>query len=333
MHRKLAVVLIPAVVFIIMLSRQFSAAVVEPQTAQAGNTDSRSVWDGIYTAAQATQGKVQFEARCGSCHGADLSGGIGQALKGGVFANAWKGYPLNSLFSRIKSTMPSGAPASLSNDAYLEIVTYLLQANAFPPGTAELKVDTLENIRIEGKEGPQPIPNFALVRVVGCLTQGSGDAWMLSDASDPVKTREPEASKDEELKNSMARRSGGQQFRLMNIYPAPGPYKGQKVEVKGFLIKTPNEHINVNSLQMLAQTCGRSALGIDLPEGEAKVILERACTTCHDLGGLKLFQGYYTEERWRSLIQDMVKVGAQVNTDEISTISKYLEKYFGPEKR
>jgi mono/diheme cytochrome c family protein len=333
MQRKLAVVLIPAVVATIMLSRQFSAAVVETQTAQAGNTDSRSVWDGIYAANQATQGKAQYEAKCSSCHGADLSGGLGQALKGDVFVSAWKGYPLNSLFSRIKSTMPSGAPATLSNEAYLEIVTYLLQTNAFPAGTAELKTDALESIRIEGKEGPLPIPNFALVRVVGCLTEGSGDAWMLNDASEPVRTREPESSKDEELKNSIARRSGTQQFRLMNIYPSPGAYKGQKVEVKGYLIKAPNEHINVNALQPLASTCGRSDIGIELPEGEAKVILERACTTCHDLGSLKLFQGYYTEERWRSLILDMVKVGAQVNSDEISTISKYLEKYFGPEKR
>jgi mono/diheme cytochrome c family protein len=257
MHRKLAGVLIPAVVFVVMLSRQFSAAVVETQTAQAGNTNSRSVWDGVYTAAQATRGKAQYEANCGSCHGADLSGGAGQPLKGDIFMRVWIGYPLNSLFGRIKDTMPANAPASLSNNAYVEIVAHILQTNAFAPGASELRTDTLENIRIEGREGPQPIPNYALVRVVGCLTPGPQNAWTLSNASELVRTRSPEPSKDEELKDSQAKALGNQQFPLMSIYPGPDAYRGHKVEVKGFLIQGPNQHINVNALQTLASSCGR----------------------------------------------------------------------------
>jgi cytochrome c553 len=76
----------------------------------------------------------------------------------------------------------------------------------------------------------------------------------------------------------------------------------------------------------------RDAPAVELPEGEGKVILERACTSCHDLGGLKNFKGYYTEELWRELILDMVKVGAQLKEDEISTLAKYLAEHFGPEK-
>ena len=255
MQRKLAVFLIPAVAFIVVLTSEFSAEAVETQTAQA-RTNGGSVWDGVYTTAQATRGKAQYETSCGSCHGADLSGGIGQPLTGD-FMRGWNGYPLNSLFSRIKDTMPSGAPRSLSDDAYLEIVGYLLQMNTFPAGTSALRTDSLESIRIEGREGPQPVPNYALVRAVGCLTQGPQNAWMLSNASEVVRTRSPEPSKDEELKNSKAKALGTQQFRLMSIYPAPDPYKGHKVEVKGFLIKAPNEHINVNSLQTLSSSCGR----------------------------------------------------------------------------
>jgi mono/diheme cytochrome c family protein len=257
MHRKLTVFLVPLLILIATQIGECSAEAAETQAAQAANTGGRSVWDGVYTAAQAARGKAQYEASCGSCHGAELTGGVGQALKGDVFMRGWYGYPLNSLFSRIKDTMPSGAPASLSNDAYLEIVAYMLQVNALPAGGDTFRTDSLEGIRIEGREGPQPIPNYALVRVVGCLTAGPQNAWTLSNASAPVRTRSPEPSKDEELKNSQAKAPGNQQLRLMSIYPAPDPYRGHKVEVKGFLIQAPNAHINVNSLQTLASSCGR----------------------------------------------------------------------------
>jgi mono/diheme cytochrome c family protein len=72
---------------------------------------------------------------------------------------------------------------------------------------------------------------------------------------------------------------------------------------------------------------------VELPEGEGKAILLRACTSCHDLGGLKLFKGYYTEELWRELVVDMVRVGAQVKEDEVRILSKYLAQHFGPENK
>jgi mono/diheme cytochrome c family protein len=213
MHRKLAILLV-------------STALLLVNVAAAQTLDSsRSVWAGVYTVEQAARGKTQYETSCGRCHGADLSGGIGQQLKGDVFVRGWYGYPLNSLFSRIRSTMPSGAARSLPDDAYLDVVAYLLQINGFPSGGNAFRTDSLESIRIEGRDGPQPIPNYALIRVVGCLAQGPQNAWMLTNASEPVRTRDPEPSKDEELTNSMAKRLGTQQVRLMNIYPVPIPIK------------------------------------------------------------------------------------------------------------
>lgn len=76
----------------------------------------------------------------------------------------------------------------------------------------------------------------------------------------------------------------------------------------------------------------KDAQTVELPEGEGKAILLRACTICHDLGGLKLFKGYYTKELWRELVVDMVRVGAQVKEDEITILAKYLAEHFGPEK-
>jgi cytochrome c5 len=229
---------------------------VEIVAAQGTTPDSRSVWTGVYTTAQAARGKPLYESSCGSCHGADLSGGIGQPLKG-EFMRYWEGYSLNGLFSRTKYTMPSGAPASLSDNAYLDIVAYLLRMSNYPTGTNELRTDALENIRIEGREGPKPIPNYSLVRVVGCLVPGAQNTWTLNNASEPVLTREPEASKDEELRSSMNKALGNLQFPLRSIYPAPDPYRGHKVEVKGFWIQGGSQHINVNSLQTLTSACGR----------------------------------------------------------------------------
>ena len=82
-----------------------------------------------------------------------------------------------------------------------------------------------------------------------------------------------------------------------------------------------------------SQDKDKDAQAAELPEGEGKVILLRACTTCHDLGSLKLFKGYYTEELWRELVIDMVRVGAQVKENEISILAKYLAEHFGPEKK
>ena len=38
----------------------------------------------------------------------------------------------------IRTTMPQGAPASLSPQAYVDIVAYMLQVNDYPAGDVEL---------------------------------------------------------------------------------------------------------------------------------------------------------------------------------------------------
>jgi mono/diheme cytochrome c family protein len=257
MKTKLPAAMITTLILIAVGTTDVYARILEtpPMQARAVGT-TVSVWDGVYTGAQAARGKPQYEANCGRCHGADLSGGTGQPLKG-EFMRFWEGYPLNSLFSRIKYTMPSGAAGSLSDTVYVDIVAYVLEMSSFPAGREELKLDLLENVRIEGKEGPQPIPNYALVRVVGCLAPAASDTWTLTNATDPVRTRDPEASRDEERKNSLTKPSGPRQFPLRSIYPPPAPFRGHKVEVKGFWIQGSNQHINVNSLQTLSPSCAK----------------------------------------------------------------------------
>ena len=54
------------------------------------------------------------------------------------------------LVTAIRSTMPQNAPDSLGDQAYGDLVSYLLKANGAGAGAAELKADVvaLENILI-----------------------------------------------------------------------------------------------------------------------------------------------------------------------------------------
>ena len=223
-----------------------------PRQAQdpSTNTGRRTVWDGVYTEAQAARGRTRYQAICSSCH-------QDGPRRDEAFMRDWSGTDVESLFRRIKASMPPGAPSSLSDAEYVDIVAYMLRVNTFPAGRDELSADAVGSIRIEGKNGPEPPPNFALVRMVGCLIAGSDAAWVLADASEPVRTKNPAASRDDELKGSEEAALGTHTFRLLNVYPRPDSYRGHKVEAKGFLIRDPSgDRINVTALQTLAPRCG-----------------------------------------------------------------------------
>ena len=170
-------------VFVAMLASTFFAESGRVQTAQATNADGRTVSDGVYTAAQAARGKARYEITCRSCHGADLSGGSERALAGEDFIRNWSGVTLDSMFDRVLGMPPVteiSAALRLSDEAYLDIITYVLEVNGVPAGTEELKRELLKGILIEGRDGPEPVPNFALVRVVGCLTRGPDSTWVVA---------------------------------------------------------------------------------------------------------------------------------------------------------
>lgn len=114
-----------------------AAAVPRAQGAAAG-----SVWDGVYTDAQAARGKVLSEAQCAYCHQSDLRGqGFAPALVDETFASRWQDGNLGDLFTIVKATMPQDKPASLTDDEYAAIVAFLLQANRYPAGKQELRAD------------------------------------------------------------------------------------------------------------------------------------------------------------------------------------------------
>ena len=97
---------------------------------------------GIFTAAQAATGRDAYQARCASCHLADL-GGRNEAspLAGSSFMNVWRGRSSKELYDYIRASMPPGG-ATLGADEYLSITAFILQTNGVPAGTAALTPTT-----------------------------------------------------------------------------------------------------------------------------------------------------------------------------------------------
>ena len=152
----------------------------------------RSTADGVYSPDQAERGRGRYAATCQGCHAADLSGGVGSALKGDQFKSDWGGLPLARLFERIR-TMPPGAPAPQPEDAAVELLAHVLAANGFPPGET-LSIERLDDIRFQSAERSDAVPDFALVQVFGCITSRTPGEWLITSATAPVRTTNPEPS-------------------------------------------------------------------------------------------------------------------------------------------
>jgi mono/diheme cytochrome c family protein len=100
---------------------------------------AHTVWDGVFTADQAAQGKALFEAKCAMCHGADLTGGeMSPPLAGTTFISNWAGQSAGDLFTRIHITMPGNDPGSLNNAQTAQALAYILSFNQFPAGATPL---------------------------------------------------------------------------------------------------------------------------------------------------------------------------------------------------
>src|SRR5215468_9917336 len=149
----------------------------------------KGIWDGVFTTAQADRGKAALlQNGCNGCHGAELGGDRGPALKGDRFITAWENGSINRLFTKIRETMPPLNAEQVSPEAKLDIVAYLLQVNGFPAGSTELALDTgsLDSVEIVRKGADvSGVPNFALVQTLGCLAQGPNGRWLLTNSTTP----------------------------------------------------------------------------------------------------------------------------------------------------
>jgi mono/diheme cytochrome c family protein len=92
----------------------------------------------IYTAAQAKAGADVFTQNCAMCHGADLKGGAGPALRGQAFAAIGSGYTIGAIFNEVAEQMPADQSGSLTNAQYEDVMAYILKQNGYPAGSTAL---------------------------------------------------------------------------------------------------------------------------------------------------------------------------------------------------
>lgn len=127
----------------------------------ARQSDTQSVWDGVFTNEQALRGQRLYADACTSCHRDDLSGNEdgAPALRGDAFLARWQDRPLSEFLFVLSETMPQDAPKSLTAKQYADIISYVLKSNGAPAGTTDLldAAQRLSQIRFTGKRGLAPL--------------------------------------------------------------------------------------------------------------------------------------------------------------------------------
>lgn len=88
----------------------------------------------LFTDAQAERGRGVFRETCSECH-------YTSEVRGDQFMWDWGGRTVEDLYDNLVRTMPDDDPGSLPRQDYIDVVTYILRLNGFPPGTDELTPD------------------------------------------------------------------------------------------------------------------------------------------------------------------------------------------------
>jgi cytochrome c553 len=235
-----------------------AASVLEAQDSETLVT----LWDGVYTAAQAERGKATFDVSCSRCHYSDLTGSDrGPTLAGDKFLANWLDGNLEALFSFIRDQMPQGSANIVSDAGKADVLAYILQRNNYPTGKSELTPDTgkLEMVQVLRKGAKPGLQNLSFVQVVGCLEPGPGNRWVLTNSSARPGSRERGVSATE-IERARTRALGQDTYTLVSATSfEPATRRGHKVTAKGLLYLQPDDYrLNLTALETLADTCSTS---------------------------------------------------------------------------
>lgn len=72
---------------------------------------------------------------------------------------------------------------------------------------------------------------------------------------------------------------------------------------------------------------GEQSAADALPDGSGKLVILRSCSECHGLS--KITTQNKDEAGWLASVKDMVRLGAQLRSDEVTVVAAYLAKNFG----
>jgi mono/diheme cytochrome c family protein len=216
-------------------------------TAQT-STPRRTVWDGVYTEAQASRGLVAFGPNCSGCHALAAEGRA--PLAGEPFWKSFAEKTVGDLLEFVSTNMPNGTPGSLNESTYKDIVALMLKSNGFPAGTTELGGDTTADVQIIPKDGSTELPANALARVVGCLARSGAD-WVVTSATTPERAERIAPGGED-----AARPLGSRTMQLKFVLTRLDSLVGSRVAVSGLLIGSGGvDGINVTAVNRVAQKC------------------------------------------------------------------------------
>jgi mono/diheme cytochrome c family protein len=238
---RLSLFLLTLVVFLASVGH----ALVSAQDKPPGKT----VWDGVYTDAQAERATATFSSTCSRCHTLGPEGN--RPLTGDKF---WEGFTQKSvtdLLTFVSKNMPNGQGGSLPAGTYNDLVALILKSNGFPAGTTELTPETIPNVQIIPKDGPGELPANTLVRIVGCLAPKSGSDWTLTSATEPERIEKTVVGADDATK-ALGTRTTTLKFVLTRL----DAHIGKRMSVTGLLLgKGGVDGLNVSTVNRVAETC------------------------------------------------------------------------------
>lgn len=136
-----------------------------PLLAQVDSARTDSSAKTVVNQEQAVRGMTVFTKTCVECH-------TKSDVTGADFKIKWHGRPAYDLFDLIRTTMPDDKPGSLTQDQYIDVVTYLLRINgAAGGGTVFVSTDTA-GLKKAKMEIMVPSPNIDSVKVDGISLGG-----------------------------------------------------------------------------------------------------------------------------------------------------------------
>jgi len=209
----------------------------------------RTVWDGVYTDAQATRATGIFGASCAGCHTLTSQGN--RPLSGEKFWQSYTQRTVADLLTYVSKNMPNGNGGSLSPESYNDLVALILKSNGLPAGPTEVSPQSVVGVQIIPKDGPGELPANTLVRIVGCLGPKSGADWTLTNATAPVRT-EKTAADPADATVALGTGTVALKFVLTKL----DAMVGQRVSVAGMLIGAGGANgVNVALVSRVGEAC------------------------------------------------------------------------------
>jgi mono/diheme cytochrome c family protein len=238
---RLSLSLLTSVVFLASVGHALVSAQAKPP--------GKTVWDGVYTDAQAERATAVFSSTCSRCHTLGADGN--RPLSGDKF---WEGFTQKSvtdLLTFVSKNMPNGQGGTLSAATYNDLVALILKSNGFPAGATELAPETIPNVQIIPKDGPGELPANTLVRIVGCLAPKSGSDWTLTSATEPERIEKTVVGAEDATK-ALGTRTTTLKFVLTRL----DAHIGKRMSVTGLLLgKGGVDGLNVSTVNRVAETC------------------------------------------------------------------------------